>query len=61
MLIVRIVGLATAVGLGVLVLFWAFTGERRWLAYAWRLFRYAVFLVLLILLLLMAERLLVVV
>ena len=61
MLLVRIIGLATAVGLGVLVLFWALTGERRWLTYAWRVFRYAVFLVLLILLLLMTERLLVLV
>ena len=61
MLLVRIVGLATAVALGVSVLLWAFTGERRWLRFAWRIFRYAVFLVLLILLLFLAERLLVMV
>ena len=61
MLLMRIIGLATAVGLGVLVLLWAVSGERKWLRWAWRLFRYALFLVLLILLLLMAERLLVLV
>ena len=61
MLLVRILGLATAVALGVSVLLWAFTGERRWLRFAWRIFRYAVFVVLLILLLFFAERLLVIV
>ena len=61
MLLVRILGLATAVALGVSVLLWAFTGERRWLRIAWRVFRYAVFAILLILLLFFAERLLVVV
>jgi len=60
-LLVRILGLATAVALGVSVLLWAFTGERRWLRFAWRIFRYAVFVVLLILLLFFAERLLVIV
>jgi hypothetical protein len=60
-LLVRVIGLATAVALGVLVLLWAVSGERKWLAWSWRLFRYALFLVLLILLLLMAERLLVLV
>ena len=59
MLLVRIIGLATAVGLGVTVLLWALTGERKWLRLAWRLFRYAVFVILLVLLLFFAERLLV--
>lgn len=61
MLIVRILGLATAVVLGVSVLLWAFTGERRWLRFAWRVFRYAVFLILLVLLLFLGERLLAIV
>ncbi len=61
MLLVRIIGLATAVGLGVMVLLWALTGERKWLRLAWRLFRVAVFVILLVLLLFFAERLLVVV
>lgn len=38
---------------------YAVTGERRYLGYAWRLFKYALFLVVLILLLLFGERLLV--
>ena len=61
MFLIRLLGLATAVALGVSVLLWAFTGERRWLRIAWRIFRYAVFVVLLILLLFFAERLLVIV
>lgn len=61
MLILRILGLATALALGVTVLLWAMTGERRWLRLAWRLFRYAVFAIALVLLLLLAERLLVMV
>ena len=60
MLLLRILGLATAIALGVSVLLWAYTGERRWLRFAWRIFRYAVFAILLVLLLFFAERLLVV-
>jgi hypothetical protein len=60
-LILRILGLATAVALGVTVLLWAMTGERKWLSLAWRLFRYAVFAIALVLLLFLAERLLVMV
>jgi len=58
-LILRILGLATALALGVTVLLWAMTGERKWLRLAWRLFRYAVFVMALVLLLFLAERLLV--
>ncbi len=61
MLLIRVVGLVVAVALGVSVLLWAMTGERKWLRIAWRLFRYAVFAVALVLLLLLAERLLVLV
>jgi hypothetical protein len=57
-LLVRIIGFATAIALGVLVLMWTFTGERKWLVYGWRVFKYAVFVILLILLLLLGERLL---
>jgi len=60
-LILRILGLATALALGVTVLLWAMTGERKWLRLAWRLFRYAVFAMALVLLLFLAERLLVMV
>ena len=59
MLLIRIVAIATAVAIGVTVLLWAVSGERKWLRLAWRLFRYAVFLALLVLMLFLAERLLV--
>ena len=61
MLLVRIIGLATAIALGVTVLLWASTGERKWLDLAWRIFKYALFVVLLVLMLIFAERLLVLV
>jgi hypothetical protein len=50
-----------AVGLGVLVLTWALTGSRKYLSYAGRLAKYALFLVLLFLGLLAFERLVVLV
>ena len=59
MLLVRILGFATAIALGVSVMLWAFTGDRKWLRLAWRIFRYALFALLLVLLLLFGERLLV--
>ena len=58
MLLVRIIGLASAIALGVAVLLWAVTGERKWLHLAWRIFRYALFVILLVLMLFLAERLL---
>ena len=59
MLLVRILGLLVAVALGVCVLLYMMTGERKYLRYAWQVFKYALFLVVLILLLLFGERLLV--
>jgi cell division protein FtsW (lipid II flippase) len=59
--LVRILGLATAIALGVSVMLWALTGERRWLRFAWRIFRYAVFVILLVLLLFLGERFLLIV
>jgi len=59
-LVVRIVGLLLAIALGVCVLLWLATGERKWLRLGWRLFRAALFLVVLILLLMFGERLLLV-
>jgi hypothetical protein len=58
-LLVRILGLLVAVALGVCVLMYVMTGERRYLRYAWQVFKYALFLVVLVLLLLFGERLLV--
>jgi hypothetical protein len=60
-LILRILGLGRAGAFGVAVLLLAMTGERKWLSLAWRLFRYAVFAIALVLLLFLAERLLVMV
>jgi len=57
-LLVRVIGLLTAIALGTSVLLWLMTGERRWLTLAWRIFRVAVFVVLLILLVFLGERLL---
>jgi hypothetical protein len=56
-LVVRLVGLLVAIGLAACVLLWLVTGERKWLAVAWRLLKAALFVVLLILLLLFGKRL----
>jgi hypothetical protein len=60
-LLVRILGLLVAAALGVLVTAYLVTGERKYLLHAWKVFKYALFLAVLILLLLFGERLLVVV
>jgi cell division protein FtsW (lipid II flippase) len=59
-LVVRLVGLLAAIGLSVCVLLWLATGERKWLQRGWGLFKAALFVVVLILLLMFGERLLVV-
>jgi hypothetical protein len=56
-LVVRLVGLLVAIGLAVSVLLWLATGQRKWLTLAWRLFKVALIVVVLILLLLFGERL----
>jgi len=57
-LLLRIIGLLSAIALGTSVLLWLMTGERKWLTLAWRIFSVVVFVVLLILLLFLGERLL---
>jgi len=57
--VLRAAGLLAALGLGILVLLFLVTGERRYLRYAWRLFQVVLGLVLFSLLLLFGERLLV--
>jgi hypothetical protein len=57
-LVVRIVGLLLAIALGVCVLLWLATGERKWLRFGWGLFKAALFVVVLILVLMFGERLL---
>ena len=59
MLVLRIAGVLVAIALGACLLLWATTGNRKWLTYAWGVFRGALFLVVLILLLMFGERLLV--
>jgi len=56
-LFARVVGLAVAVALGVCVLLYLASGERRYLRYAWVIFRAALFLFVLALLLIFGERL----
>lgn len=58
MLLVRVVGLLVAIALGVCVVVWLATGDRKWLKFAWQLFRVSVFVVVLFLVLLFGERLL---
>jgi cell division protein FtsW (lipid II flippase) len=55
--VLRILGIAVALALGVTVLAWLFTGERRWLRIAWQIFRYAAFGLLMVLLLFAGEAL----
>lgn len=53
------VGVLAAIALGACVVLWLITGDRKWLRYAWLLFRIALALLVGFLLLLFAERLLV--
>jgi hypothetical protein len=59
MLLLRIIGLLAAITLAVSVLLYMLSGERKYLSFAWRVFRYSLFIVVLILLLFASERLLV--
>jgi cell division protein FtsW (lipid II flippase) len=56
--VLRLLGVAVALALGVTVLAWLLTGERRWLRIAWVIFRYAAFGLLVVLLLFAGEALL---
>ena len=58
MLLIRVVGLLVAIALGVCVAVWLMTGERKWLTFAWKLFRVALLVVVVFLVLLFGERLL---
>jgi uncharacterized membrane protein len=53
--LVRLIGLATAIALGVLILAWLVTGQRKWLRHAWLLFRVALCVIVLALLLFFVE------
>jgi hypothetical protein len=58
-IVFRIAGVLVAIALGGCVLLWLMTGDRKWLRYGWNLFRVALVLVVAFLVLLFAERLLV--
>jgi cell division protein FtsW (lipid II flippase) len=53
----RILGLAVVIALGATVLAWVFTGDRKWLRLAWRIFKYAVFVLAFVLVLFAGEAL----
>jgi cell division protein FtsW (lipid II flippase) len=55
--VLRVLGLAVAVALAVTVLAWAFTGDRKWLRLAWRIFKYALFVLVFVLVLFAGEAL----
>jgi hypothetical protein len=59
MLLLRVIGLLAVIALGVSALLYMLSGERKYLHFAWRLFKYSLFVVVLILLLFLSERLLV--
>ena len=58
MLVLRIAALLAALAIGVCVLGWVFTGNRKYLRFAWRVFQIALAAVLVFLALLFFERLL---
>lgn len=57
MLLARVLGLLVAVALGGCVLMYLASGDRKYLRYAWIIFKYAVFLAAFVLLLIFGERL----
>lgn len=58
MLLLRVLGLLVAVAIGGCVLMYLLTAERRYLRTAWLTFRYALYLFVFVLLLILGERLL---
>jgi len=57
-LVLRVVVVLVAIALAVCVLLWVITNDRKWLRYAWIVFKVALAVVLAFLLLLFGERLL---
>ena len=57
MLLARVFGLLVALALGGCVLMYLVSGERRYLHYAWLIFKYALYLSVVALLLIFGERL----
>lgn len=61
MLLLRIIGILTAIAIGAGILAFLLTGQRAYLALAWRLFKYALIFTLALFALLAFERLIVMV
>lgn len=59
MLLLRFLAILAALGMGASVVTWVFTGERRYLGYAWNIGRATLAVALLIMVLLAAERIIV--
>ena len=57
MWLLRLLAVIVVIAIGAGIIVYAFTGNRAYLAFAWRLFRYAVIFALLIFALLFLERL----
>lgn len=58
LIVLRVIGLIVAATLAVTILAWLFTGERKWLRFAWLIFKYAAYAFALLLLLFAGEALL---
>jgi hypothetical protein len=56
--VLRAVGLAVVAALAFTVIAWLLTGDRKWLRLAWRIFKYAVWVLALLLVLFAGEALL---
>jgi hypothetical protein len=59
MLVLRIVGVLAIIGIGTCAIAYIFSGERRYLTYAWRITKYALVIALIVLSLFFLERVLV--
>jgi hypothetical protein len=57
LVVLRVVGLALAVAISTTVLAWMVTGDRKWLRLAWRIFKYGVYTLALVLLMFAGEAL----
>jgi hypothetical protein len=57
LVVLRVLGLALAGAIAAMILAWLFTGERKWLGVAWRIFKYGVFVLAFVLVLFAGEAL----
>jgi hypothetical protein len=57
LVVLRIIGVAASIAIAAAVAAWLFTGDRRWLRLAGQLFKYAVFVLVFVLLLFAGEAL----